>query len=377
MLYGGSSVAAEWVFQPSIDLASFYDDNVELATGPHTSSSGYILAPRFNLKRNTETSKLDLDAYSAFTSYQRGTIEDRSETVASLRSRNQMSERATVGIDGEFRRDTLFEQLNQGRGVGDLRDVDLGLSTSTRVRRSYAAANPYFDWLLTERSSMRIGYRLTDVGFRNAEGTGLVEYKEHIASGTYTRQLTEQTSASLTANAIRYRPEVGANESDTAQLLVGINRTFSETLRGSFAIGGSETEQTEAGVNAKTSGVVVRAELEQKSEISQLDTVFSRDIAPSSIGQSLQSDQFRIRWLRKTSPFIDFVLEGQVIRNKVIEGSNPAVDRRYAEVGPGLRWHWLEHWAISAGYRYRRQKYDVDSNSADSNAVFLGVTYVL
>ena len=377
MLYGGSSIAAEWVFQPSIDLASFYDDNVELATGPHTSSSGYILAPRFNLKRNTETSKLDLDAYSAFTSYQSGTIEDRSETVASLRSHNQMSERATVGLDGEFRRDTLFEQLNQGRGVGDLRDVDVGLSTSTRVRRSYVAANPYFDWLLTERSSMRIGYRLTDVGFRDAEGTGLVEYKEHIVSGSYTRQLTEKNSVSLSANAIRYRPETGASEADTAQLLVGINRTFSETLRGSFAIGGSETEQTEAGVNEKTSGVVLRAELEQKSEISQLDTVFSRDIAPSGIGQSLQSDQFRIRWLRKTSPFIDFVLEGQVLRNKVIEGSNPAVDRRYAEFGPGLRWHWLEHWAISAGYRYRRQKYDADSNSADSNAVFLGVTYVL
>lgn len=376
-LYGGSSIAAEWVFQPSVDLASFYDDNVELATGPHTSSSGYVLAPRFSLKRNTETSKMDLDAYSAFTSYQRGNVEDRSETVASLRARNQTSERGTLGIDGEFRRDTLFEQLNPGRGVGDLRDVDLGLSTSTRVRRTYGAANPYFDWLLTERSSMRVGYRLTDVGFRNAEGTGLIEYKEHIVSGTYTRQLTEMTSASLTANAIRYRPKTGTSESDTEQLLVGLSRKFSETVRGSFAVGGSETSQNDAGVNDRSSGVVLRAELEQKSEISQLDTVFSRDVAPSGIGRSVQSDQFRIRWLRKTSPFVDFVLEGQVLRNQVLEGSDPAVDRRYAEVGPSLRWHWLEHWVISTGYRYRRQKYDADSNSADSNAVFLGVTYAL
>lgn len=370
-------MAAEWIFQPSIDLASFYDDNVELVTGPHTSSSGYILAPRFNLKRNTETSKLDFDAYSAFTSYQRGNIEDRSETVASLRARNQMSERATLGVDGELRRDTLFEQLNQGRGVGDLRDVDLGLSNSTQVRRTYVAANPYFDWLLTERSSMRVGYRLTDVGFRNAGGTGLVEYKEHLVSGTYTRQLTEQNSASLTANAIRYRPVTGTSESDTAQVLVGISRRFSETLRGAFAVGGSETTQKNLGVEDKSTGVVLRAELEQKSEISQLDTVISRDIAPSGIGQSVQSDQLRIRWLRKTSPVVDFVLEGQVLRNQVIEGSDPSVDRRYVEVGPSLRWHWLENWVLSTGYRYRVQKYDAASDSADSNAVFLGVTYAL
>lgn len=377
VLHGGPSIAAEWIFKPSIDVASFYDDNVGLTTGPQTSGSGYILTPRFNLKRNTETAKLDFDAYSAFTSYQRGDIEDRSETVASLRARNQTSERGTLGVDGDFRRDTLFEQVDQGRGVGDLRDVDVGLSTSTEVRRTFVAANPYFDWLLTERSSMRVGYRLTDVGFGNAGGTGLVDYKEHIVSGTYTHQLTEKNSASLTANAIRYRPQTGASESDTAQLLVGINRTFSETLRGSFAIGGSETTQKEAGTEDKSSGVVMRAELQQKSEISQLDTVVSRDITPSGIGRSLRSDQFRIRWLRKISPFVDFVLEGQLIRTQALEGDDPSADRRYAEIGPSLRWHWLEHWAISAGYRYRSQKYDADSNSADSNAVFLGVTYAL
>lgn len=377
LLHGGPSVAAQWIFEPSIDLASFYDDNVELAAGPHTSSSGYILTPRFNLKRNTETSEMDLDAYSAFTSYQRGDIEDRSETAASLRARNRTSERGTLGIDGEVRRDTLFERVVPGRGVGDLRDVDVGLSTSTEVRRVYVAANPYFDWLLSERSSMRVGYRLTDVGFRNADGTGLIDYKEHIVSGSYTHQLTEKNSASLAANAIRYRPQTGASESDTVQLLMGINRTFSETLRGSFAIGGSKTDQTEAGVEEGSSGAVMRAELQQKSEISQLDTVLSRDIAPSGIGQSLRTDQFRIRWLRKTSPFVDFVLEGQMIRTRVLEGVDPSIDRRYAGIGPSLRWHWLEHWAISAGYRYRRQKFDVDGNSADSNAVFLGVTYAL
>lgn len=369
--------AAEWLFQPSIDLASTYDDNVVLTTGPNSSSSGYILAPRFNLKRNTETAKMDFDAYSAFTDYQRGDVQDRTDSVASLRSTKQTSERGTLGVDGELRRDTLFTRLNPGRGVGDLRDVDIGLSPLTNVRRAYVAANPYFDWLLSERSSMRIGYRLTDVGFSNAEGASLVGYKENIVSGSYTHQLSEKNSASIAVNAIRYRPDNSFAEADTTQLLAGLNRKFSETLRGSFAVGGSRTTQSLAGVDDSASGVVFRADLEQKSEISQLDTVLSRDVAPSGIGRTLSTDQFRIRWSRKTAPTVDFVLDGQTIRTRVLEGDDPTIDRRYLDIGWSFQWHWLEHWAVSGGYRYRRQKYDADTNTADSNAVFLGVTYAL
>ena len=377
-VYGMATArAAEWIFEPSIDLASMYDDNVELATGPHTSSSGYILAPRLSLNRNTETSRMDLDAYAAFTDYQRGDVEDRTESAASLRSYNQTSERGTLGLDAELRRDTLFERFSEARGVGDLRDVDIGLSTSTRVRRTYVAASPYFDWKLTERSAMRVGYRLTDVSFSNSEGTGLFDYKEHLISGSYTREITEKDSVSVSANVIRFRPEDATSEADTVQLLAGLSRKFSEATRGGVAAGVSRTKQTEAGTEDSTSGVVLRAEMEQKSEISQLETVLSRDVAPSGIGRTLSTDQFRIRWLRKTAPTVDFVLEAQAIRTKVLEGDDPTIDRRYLEIGPSFRWHWLEDWAISGGYRYRRQKYDAESDSADSNAVFLGVSYAL
>ena len=369
--------AAQWIVEPSIDLVSIYEDNVELATGPHTSSSGYILAPRISLDRNTETSKMDLDAYAAFTDYQRGDVEDRSESAASLRSYSQTSERGTLGLDAELRRDTLFERFSEARGVGDLRDVDIGLSTSTRVRRNYVAANPYFDWQLTERSAMRLGYRLTDVTFSDAEGTDLVDYKEHIVSGSYTRQLSEKDSASISANVIRYRPDGTTTDAESVQLMAGLSRKFSETTKGAVAAGVSRTDQTEGDVEDSSSGVILHAEIDQKSEISQLNAVLSRDVAPSGIGRTLGTNQFRIRWVRKTAPTVDFVLDGQAIRTQILEGSAPDIDRRYLEIGAFLQWHWLEDWAISGGYRYRRQKYDAEPDSADSNAVFLGVTYAL
>lgn len=369
--------AAEWRVRPSIDLASTYEDNVTLAIDDTESTSAYIVAPRVSIVRNTETSKVDLNGYVAFTDYQRGEIEDKTESAIFLKSHNKTSERGTLGLNGELRRDTLFERFRQGPGVGDLRDTDIGLSTSTQVRRNYRALNPYFNWLLTEVSALRLEGRLTDVSFSSVDGTNLIDYRETFISGLYSRELSERNTATLTANVFRYRPENSNAEAETLQLLAGLVRKFGESTRGNFAVGGSSTRQAENGEEDRSSGVVLRASIEQRSEISQLDTVVSRDITPSGIGRALSTDQYRIRWLRKISPTADFVLTGQYLRNRVIEGSDSGIDRRYVEIEPQLRWHWLENWVVSGSYRYRRQKFDASGDSADSNAVFFGVSYSL
>lgn len=370
-------LGAEWRTEAFIDVASFHDDNAQLTTAPHESTSGYILAPRVNVKRNTETSKLNINGYVAHTNYARGEFEDQTESALDLNGENQLSERNTLGVDGQFRRDTLFQRVDLGPGVGNIRDTDIGLSTSTQVRRTYRTVQPYFNRLLSERSAMRVGYRLTDVTFGNAAGTQLVDYKEGLASADYSYQVSDRDSFTLTGNAARYRPDAGSTESDTVQLLVGMARKFTEATRGSFSIGGSETKQTEPGREERSTGVVFRAGLEQRSDLATFDGVISRDVTPSGIGRSVQSDQIRLRWLRKTSPTIDLGLQVQLLRNQVLEGTAADVDRRYYEVEPELRWHWLDNWIVSGSYKYRKQKFDADPSAADSNAVFLGLTYAL
>jgi len=372
-----AALAAEWLTETSIDIASFYDDNAQLTTAPHESTSGYVLAPRFNVKRNTETSKLNLYGYVAHTDYARGEVEDQNEAAVYLTGENQLSELTTLGIDGQVRRDTLFERVDVGPGVGNLRDTDIGLSSSTQVRRTYSTVQPYYNRLLTERSALRLSYRITDVAFSNAGGTGLVDYKDHLVSGNFTHQLSDKDSFNVTGNVARYRPDTSNAQADTLQLLLGLSRKFTEATRGSFSIGASDTKQTESGREDRSSGVVFSAGLEQRSDLSTFDGVVSRDVTPSGIGRSLQSDQLRVRWLRKTSPTVDFALQAQLFRNHVLEGSAPTIDRRYYQVEPELRWHWLDNWIVSTSYRYRKQKFDVDPAAADSNAVFLGLSYTL
>jgi hypothetical protein len=65
-----------------------------------------------------------------------------------------------------------------------------------------------------------------------------------------------------------------------------------------------------------------------------------------------------------------------LLRNRVIEGSNPDVDRRLYELVPGLSWQWRPEWAISAEYTYQNQKYDAFPDTAERNVLFIGATYI-
>lgn len=371
--------AAQWELHPSLDVGALSDDNIQLSTGPHQSTSGYVGAVRLDGKGTTETSKTTFNGFVAHTGYSKGDVPDKTEEGLLLNAQKQTSERGTLGFDGEYRHDALFETVATSlqRGTGNIRDTDIGLSTNALVRRNYRVLQPWWNWLLTEVSSMRLAYRLTDSTFGNDAGTGLFDYREHLLTATYARQLNPRDEFNLTANVARYRPETGENDANTEQLLAGVARAFSETLRGSFAIGASRTTVDLPAGDQRSSGLATTASLRQTSELSTLEGVLSRDVTPSGAGQALRTDQLRIWWSRKLSNETEFVFETQLFRNRVLEGSGAGVDRRYYDLSPQLRWRWLENVYVVGSYRYRKQKYDSDPKSADSNAVFLGLSYGL
>lgn len=371
------AAAAQWDVRPFLNAGAIYDDNIRLQTGPHESTSGYIAAARLEAKRTTETSKTDIVGSVVHTAYRQEAIEDKTEQWLRLDAENKTSERGTLGLKGEYRREALFENVIVTEGTGDVRDTDVGLSTSTQVRRNYLVFNPSWNWLLTERSSVRISYRLTDANFSKEADTGLFDYRDDLLSASYARQINPRDNITVTTNAARYRPSGTNSDADTLQLLVGIGRAFSETLQGSFAVGGSRTKVSDPGREETASGVVTTASLRQRGEISTLEGIISRDITPSGIGRALRTDQLRLWWSRRLSPQLEFVLDARLLRTEAIEGTNRDADRRYYDIAPQLRWQWLENIHIVGSYRHRRQQYDISPDSADSNAVFLGLSYRL
>lgn len=373
------AMAAEWTVQPYLDLGAMRDDNVRLTTAPHETTSAYVAAARMRAERETEVSKANMNIFVAHTRYHAGELPDKTEHGLKLDASRRTSERGTLGLSGEYRRDALFERVvvREEEGVGDVRDVDVGLTTEAEVRRHYRVLRPSWNWLLTERSSVRLAYRRTDVSFSNSGGTRLFDYEDDLLSGSYHRQLTQRDEFIVTTNVSRYRPDTTDAEADTLQLLVGRGRAFSETLRGSMSVGASRSKERVGAQEESSTGAVVNAALRQRSELSTLEGVISRDVTPSGIGRALRTDQVRLHWARKLQPMIELVFEGRFLRTRLIEGTDPSVNRRYYQISPELRWRWLENLSVVGSYRYRHQKFEASPDSADSSTVFLGVSYRL
>jgi hypothetical protein len=269
----------------------------------------------------------------------------------------------------------LFRTIQTTPDTGDLRDTDVAL-VEQKVRRTWLAARPSWNYALSERSSLGLRYGITDVSFSNTLGTDLVDYKDHNLSAIYSRRITTQDDLNLVVNRFAYRPDETGTKSDTTQLLVGISHAYSETSRGRFLVGSGKTKETTATATEEdTTSFVLEAGIVQQSELTTFEGVISRDVQPSGIGRSVMSNQLRIYLARKISPMLSFVLRANVLRNEVLEGTDPDIDRRYYELIPALSWQWRPEWAFGTEYRYRSNKFDDNSETAESNMLFMSATY--
>ena len=369
-----SSLAAELSFEPSIGLASSRDDNATLTTGAHESVTAVSIYPRMKWAKTTETSAVNLDLLLSATEYSGNQVPDTNTQILTIKSYLQTTERTKWGFDGDLRRDFLFEDVQTTSGTGDLQDTDVGLVTQ-KVRRDRLTAKPSWSYALSERSSLGVRYGITDVSYSNTIGTNLVDYKNHYLATTYSYRITMRDDLNFTLAHSAYRPDVSNTKSESNRLLVGVSHAYTETTRGRFLIGVGETSEKFTTRTDDTSSYILEAGLLQRSELTRVDGVISRDVQPSGFDRSVISNQFRVRLTRKISPILSVVLRANMFRNKVLEGTDPNVDRRYYRLRTGLNWQWRPEWAIGMDYQYRRQKFDTDPESAKSNALIVDVTY--
>jgi hypothetical protein len=368
------SLAAQWSFEPTIGLASSRDDNPTLTTSAHESATAVSIYPRMKWGRTTETSAVNIDAQVSATEYSGDQVPDTDSQALTLNSYVQSTERTKWGLDSEYRRDILFESTQTTSGIGNLRNTDVGLATQ-KVRRESLFAQPSWAYALTERSSLGIRYVINNVSFENIAGTGLEDYKDQHLQATYSYRITQRDDLSFSIGHSTYRPDVSDTKSDSNSFLVGISHAYSETTQGRFMVGVGKTSEKTPTVTEDTSNYVLEAGLTQRSELATVDAVIIRDVQPSGVGRSVLSNQFRMNLSRKISPMVNLNIWANVFENKVLEGSDPNIDRRYYELVPGLSWQWKPEWSFGFVYQYRKQKVDADPEAAESKAIIANVNY--
>lgn len=384
-------IAAEWSAEPSISLSEEYNDNIRFTVSPHPGVWQSRLTPSLRLSSKNEASEISGSAQLNINRYAGDPqVEDRNDQIFSLLTRFQ-SERNTWAMNVAYKQDSTADERNTTGVVQNF------------TQRSAFSLSPSWTRALTDRSSLKLDYSYQEV-----------KYATHITSNDYTSQqvggalqykLSERDQVSLSASYSKtdYAPvtKVGdpsplfylstttVNKSDLRNIQLGIDHEFSETLRGSLALGKrivlTIQEQSRAvclglvcapPVSAKSEtqgpGTSFSANLGKTFEASKVSVFASRDTNASGSGL-VETDKFGVSLNRTLTEKLTGSFDATVFRTKYIDATAPG--SRYYTFEPKLNWHFMERWTLDAGYRYARFEPDSAAAATTANAVYLNLAY--
>lgn len=372
--------AEAWQIQPSISLQGSYDDNARMIAGEEdevtsTSVIGALELSRLGEVRETRA-VLRYDAIR-YSGDDEG-LDDRDNQLARLqhRSRGELHE---WGLEASYRRDTLLRTVDVSFDPEDIElepddDVD-DVLVRRSVRRNRTVFRPNWTRELSERWKIRTEYRYNDVEFDDVGAEVLTDYTDHTLTLGTQYDLSEISAMTLAVDGNHYTADNFDRTYDSVALRAGYTRRFSELTTGVIDLGVSRVSFDTESESGEDTGFIFSVGGTKRTALTRFTGTVGRRLYSSGSGDVIRSDEVVFRMNRKLTELSGLKIRARVFENAALSRDRPEANRRYLLAEAGWNRRLTQWWSVEAMYRYRRQKRDIDPNSADSNAVFLTIKY--
>lgn len=380
----GASRAAEWSMESSVALRTEYDDNIELTAEPHPAVWGVLLAPEIKFSGETERLKVTGGLRVSVNRYYGESGLDSTDHAVTLRS-SYKTERDVFGMDLDSVRDsTLVSEL-----------LETGVVQARRERNRLAAA-PSWSHSLTESTSLTASYGYTDVRYADTQNTSLIDYRDQQATMGVLSHLTERDTLAVIGYYDWYQTNPKTFEAKTYGVQAKYDRAFSETLRGTLAVGVRNTRSTQSSdalvcsgpilfglcfgnlsqvtlvASDRSTGYTFLASIDRKFETGLLSGQLSREIYPTGVGALVQTDRLGVAWQHQLSPTLDFFVDASIYDSRYVGSFVTGSNSRYYRIEPRLTWKMTDRWTLLGGYSYGHVQ---SALSASASTVYLVVSY--
>jgi hypothetical protein len=124
-----------------------------------------------------------------------------------------------------------------------------------------------------------------------------------------------------------------------------------------------------------TQGLVFDVSVSKQFEIGSAELSYSRSTSAQGDGRLQVRDSFMADLSYQFSQKIYLSLNGSITDSSSANNGNNRNDRIYYRIRPLIRWAFDKQASLTAGYQYRRQKYESSNEAAISNSVFLTFNY--
>jgi len=234
---------------------------------------------------------------------------------------------------------------------------------------------------LTERSTFSLGYGRSGARF-DSNLSGLVDSTEDDINAAYSYQLTERLGLSGGLGATFYNPDDDQSYKGYDASL-GMSFALSETLAGNLNIGWQRadrnTDVAGGSSDGSASGFVYGFSLSKTFERSSVGLSLSRSLVPTGSGEPLAQESLSLGYSYQFSERLSVNFPIAAFRNEQISFGDSGADdekRIFFTTEPSLNWRVTEDIVLGASYRYQYERFEEAGTTADSNAVFLTLSYV-
>ncbi|MES9882042.1 MAG: hypothetical protein ABW185_14290 [Sedimenticola sp.] len=371
LLFPGTVLAEKWYFEPTASLRLGYDDNVRFSVSDKEGAFSSHLNAKARFGFRTEVSDVNLLAQLNGRRYNGLNELNTADQLLGLDVTHR-SELDIFGLKGSYERDST--RTSELETTGYVRE------SKRRIKKNL---NPSWNRVLTERTSLQVGYQYSDVAYSDVGTSGLVDYRYDTANAGLDYTLSESTNLQASLMASKYEASDAGTKFNSYGVRGGFSKEFSETLSGSFSLGITRTDSDFIGIGGNpdsASDNTPSLDLSLKKLYGNmiLKGTLSMSQSASGYGRQTQQNALEVSLHKELSPRSDFSFQGRLQESGSSGGVNDSSDdRTYLSLEPKISWNATRWWTVSGSYRYRRQEQTSTNNgAAESNAVFLAARYV-
>ena len=376
----GVAGAADWSVDPAVTVNADYDDNnrltqipgdeVEVAgaafdgqvtVGARTPRTVFRLVPRIKATYYPDDPDEETDSEFLRLDYEFTGQRNRGAFNA------EYSRRETLG---RYLPDDFDDGIGGDPGSGD----DLGNSTAPNVQ-DRLSITPNVSFELSERSVLELGVGYLDVSFEQQVEDDREDYTSASADAAYRFLLSETKSVALRIRGRQYDPADDVATDSQAVELEWANR-MSETSQFYVRGGSNRVEEVdELGESDWNTGFTGGIGVRRSFEVSEVLFELTRGLDPNSSGRLMARDELRLRYSHSLSPVTRLLVMVRGVKDATTNDQDVFQDREYVAALFGFDWRMTRQFTLGGGYQYVWRSIEGEPDDAQSNRLFLGVTW--
>jgi len=376
----GGANAADWHWDPRVDIAGNYNDNYGLESGSAqgVSVAGAILDVSLHASYLDPNTKFDITP-RVQSIYYPGETEFDSNNLFLDSQFQHLWQRANFSVNELFWSQDVLRSFLPTTAIGtplgqNSAGADLA-AINQRVRQDLLVLSPTATFDLSPREHLDIGVQYLDVNYSQAIENQVQNFQSFTGSVGLGFAVTPQSTITVSGNASDLKPAAGSGA--TTYGVQGQWDTHLSERMQAYAKLGVEHTSFDLAQYGKSSATSVSGGLgiSRKFVAYDLFADFTRSVSPDSDGDVVVRNDLRVRLEHKFSGRTSGYVGLRGIDQTALGNSADFVGQRYGQGAIGVEWRIYRQFSIISEYAYTTLKESNSTQAPGSNAVTITLRY--